>query len=285
MIFLSRKDTAFWQSVKRNNDTYHFYYNRLLDTAVNRYEWVGLPDTIDPRFLELTIFCDGCAVFFHDEVMGYLGLQAMYGGNLDVYHNPMQRTAYASNGYQKLLTEKDSVLIWNNALRMSGLSQLEQYAIRLYEVERAIDTNVKSQKTPILIRSSESQRLVMQNLYQKYDGNQPFIFGDKNLDIDGIKVLNTNAPFVADKLQLLKRQYWNEAMTFLGVDNVSTEKKERLVSDEVAGNLGAVEAQRLSGLNARREAVEKINKMFGLQISVDYRIKPQLMEEKREVEV
>lgn len=275
---MARKDNAFWQSAKRNSETFHSYYNRLLDIAVNRYDWENLPDTVDPRFLELTIFCEGCAVFFCDEVMGFLGLQVMYGGNLDVYHNPIDRTAYASNGYQKRLTNQDSVLIWNNALRTSGLPQLEQYAIRLYEVERAIDTNVKSQKTPVLIRSSENQRLVMQNLYQKYDGNQPFIFGDKNLDIDGIKVLNTQSPFVADKLQLLKRQYWSEAMTFLGVDNVSTEKKERLVGEEVTGNLGAVEVQRLSGLNARQQACDKINRMFGLNISVKCRITPQVLD-------
>ena len=110
----------------------------------------------------------------------------------------------------------------------------------------------------------------------QYDGNEPFIFGDKNLDFDGIKSLDTTAPFVSDKLELLKHQIWNEAMTFLGIDNINQDKKERMVASETLGNLGNVEAQRNVMLNSRRQAVDKINAMFGTNIEVDYRqnIKP-----------
>ena len=148
---------------------------------------------------------------------------------------------------------------------------VEMYARRLYEIERTIDVNVKAQKTPILIRATENQRLTMKNLYMQYDGNEPFIFGDKQLDMDGIKVLKTDAPYVADKLNILKRQIWNEALTYLGIENSNTEKRERLVSDEITSNLGGVAAQRFCRLNARRKAAEQINKMFGLNIQVDFR--------------
>lgn len=260
-----------WESALLNNRTYLQYYNRLLELAINMYEWKNLPNTVDERFLELTLFSDGMAVFFRDDVLGELCLQCMIGGELDVYRIPIDRTAYATNGYQMRLNNQNSVIIFNNYTHTNSMLDVEMYAHRLYEIERTIDVNVKAQKTPLLVRATENQRLTMKNLYMQYDGNEPFIFGDNNLDMDAIKVLPTNAPYVADKLNILKRQIWNEALTYLGIENSNTEKKERLVSDEVNSNLGGVAAQRFCRLNARRKAADQINKMFGLNIKVDFR--------------
>lgn len=260
-----------WESALLNNRTYLQYYNRLLELAINMYEWKNLPDTVDERFLELTLFSDGMAVFFRDDILGELCLQCMIGGELDVYRIPIDRTAYATNGYQMRLNNQNSVIIFNNYTHTNSMLDVEMYARRLYEIERTIDVNVKAQKTPLLVRATENQRLTMKNLYMQYDGNEPFIFGDNNLDMDAIKVLPTNAPYVADKLNILKRQIWNEALTYLGIENSNTEKKERLVSDEVNSNLGGVAAQRFCRLNARRKAADQINKMFGLNIEVDFR--------------
>ena len=260
-----------WESALLNNRTYLQYYNRLLELAINMYEWKNLPDSVDERFLELTLFSDGMAVFFRDDILGELCLQCMIGGDLDVYRIPIERTAYATNGYQMQLNSQNSVIIFNNYTHTNSMVDVEMYARRLYEIERTIDVNVKAQKTPLIIRATENQRLTMKNLYMQYDGNEPFIFGDKNLDMDAIKVLPTNAPYVADKLNILKRQIWNEALTYLGIENSNTEKKERLVSDEVNSNLGGVAAQRFCRLNARRKAADQINKMFGLNIEVSFR--------------
>lgn len=260
-----------WESALLNNRTYLQYYNRLLELAINMYEWKNLPDTVDERFLELTLFSDGMAVFFRDDILGELCLQCMIGGELDVYRIPIDRTAYATNGYQMRLNNQNSVIIFNNYTHTNSMLDVEMYARRLYEIERTIDVNVKAQKTPLIVRATENQRLTMKNLYMQYAGNEPFIFGDNNLDMDAIKVLPTNAPYVADKLNILKRQIWNEALTYLGIENSNTEKKERLVSDEVNSNLGGVAAQRFCRLNARRKAADQINKMFGLNIEVDFR--------------
>lgn len=269
-----------WESALLNNRTYLQYYNRLLELAINMYEWKNLPPSIDERFLELTLFSDGMAVYFRDEILGDLCLQCMIGGNLDVYRIPIRRTAYATNGYQAELDNTNSVIIFNNYTHTNSMLDVEMYARRLYEIERTIDVNVKAQKTPLVIRATENQRLTLKNMYMQYDGNEPFIFGDKNLDMDGIKVLKTDAPYVADKLNILKRQIWNEALTYLGIENSNTEKKERLVSDEVTTNLGGVEAQRFCRLNARRQAVKAINEMFGLNISVDFRQETQTVTRK-----
>ena len=260
-----------WASAELNNKTYIDYYDRLMELALNVFEWENLPPTVDERFLEITLYEMGYCLYFNDPIIGNLALTCTIGGRLDVYRIPILRRAYAVNGYNKMCSAKDSVLIFNNYLHTPTLLTIELFARRLYEIERAIDVNVKGQKTPKAILSSEQQRLTMKNLFMQYDGNEPFIFGDKNLDIEGIKSLDIGSPFVADKLQILKHQIWNEALTFLGIENSNQDKKERLVSDEVGSNYGNVEAQRNVMLNARRQAVKKINAMFGTDINVKFR--------------
>ena len=145
------------------------------------------------------------------------------------------------------------------------------FAKRLYNLDRIIDVNANAQKTPVLVQGTEKQRLTLVNLYKEFDGNAPFIFGDKNLDLNSLRAISTNAPYVADKLYQLKTQIWNEALTYLGISNLNIQKKERMITDEVQRNQGGTIASRYSRLEARREAVDKINRMFGTDISVDYR--------------
>ena len=178
-----RKRTP-WDSFDLNNRTYTHYYNRLTELAISMFEWRGLPDSIDPRFLELTLFSDGMAVFFKDDVMDkYLALQTMIGGNLDVYRIPKIRTAYAANGYNMKLDERNSVIIFNNMLHTNCLSDIELFAYKLYECDRTMVVNIKAQKTPVMITCDENQRLTMKNLYAQYNGNEPFIFGGKDIDM------------------------------------------------------------------------------------------------------
>lgn len=261
----------FCESAYMNNRTYLQYYNRLTELALSMFEWNNLPESVDQRFLEMCLFSDGMCVFFKDEVLGHLALQCMIGGNLDVYRIPMERTAYATNGYNKHLDKSDSVIIFNNYLHTNSMLDIEMFAKRLYNLDRAIDVNANAQKTPVLIQCDETERLMMKNLYKQYEGNEPFIFGSKELNAKGLTVLKTDAPYVADKLYELKTQLWNEALTYLGISNTNVTKKERLISDEVIRSMGGVIASRYSRLESRRQACEQINKMFGLDISVEYR--------------
>ena len=265
------KDTMFCESALINNRTYLQYYNRLTELAISMFEWKNLPETVDPRYLEMCLFSDGMCVFFNDEVLGFLALQVAIGGQLNVYRIPIERRAYASNGYQMNLTEENSVIIFNNYLHTNSMLDVEMFSKRLYNLDRAIDVNANAQKTPILIQCDESQRMTMKNLYKQYEGNEPFIFGSKALDVNGLKVLQTGAPYVADKLYELKVQYWNEALTYLGISNINTTKKERMITDEVTRNQGGVVASRYSRLKSRRQACRQINNMFGLDIWCDYR--------------
>lgn len=265
------KDYSFWDSARKNNATYIQYYDRLVELAISMFEWKNLPDTVDPRFLELTLFSAGQCLFFKDEVMGYLTLPNAQGGPLDIYRIPTNRRAYAVNGYNKPLTDKDSVIIWNNYLHTNSMLVIQNFAQRLWDLDRIIDINAKAQKTPILLLCNESERLSLKNFYKMYDGNEPMIAADKSFNTDSIQAVNTEAPYVADKIYTLKTEYWNEALTYLGISNLNLQKKERLVSDEVTRNMGGTIASRYSRLESRREACKKINDMFGLDIDVDYR--------------
>ena len=265
------RDREFWESGTKNNATFIQYYNRLTELSIAMFEWKNLPETVDERFLELALFSMGMAVFFKDEVMGYLALRTTISGGFNVYRIPIKRRAFADNGYNKELTIDDSVIIYNNLIRTNSMLDVRLFADKLADIDRTIQVNARAQKTPVLIQCDENQRLTMLNLYKEYDGNAPVIYGDKNLNPKGLNALKTDAPYNADKLYQLKTQYWNEALTYLGISNINSVKKERMITDEVTRNQGGVVASRYSRLESRRQACRKINDMFGLDIWCDYR--------------
>lgn len=269
------------ENVVMNNSTYYMYLWRLLDLAMSVFEWKNLPVGVDPRMLEMWLLQNGFCVFFYDEDLkyssngeapeGYAVLQCMIAGHWDMYNYPLDRRAYAVNGLNVELDETNSVLIFNDYLRVPMFPTLQLYAQRLAEIDRTIDVNVMNQKTPKIIRCTDKQRLTFQNLMMQVQGNMYWIMSDKNVDLKDVDILDVSSPYVANELQVLKHQYWNEALTFLGVENVTTEKKERLVSSEVFSNMGDVEAQRFTRLNARKLACTQINELFGLEIDCDFR--------------
>ena len=277
-------DYQFWESANANSIAEQYYLSRLSELAMSMFKWKNMPDSIDTRFLEYTLFYEGAAVFFKDKDLTernirkneqgedgtYLALQVVLGGDLNVYRVPNSRRAYAVNTYQKTLDPNESVIIWNNMLRLPEYGRMMFYANKLYQIDRAIDVNVKGQRFPIAILCDESQRLTMKNVYMQYDGNEPFIFGDKNLDLSNIQVVNTGSPYVADKLQQLKNNIWAEAMMCLGIPNSPSEKKERLVANEAKVSQGGTLASRSSRLEMRKMACREINDMFGLDIDVEY---------------
>jgi hypothetical protein len=275
-------DYQFWESANANTVAEQYYLSRLSELAMSMFKWKNLPDSVDSRFLEYTLFYEGAAVFFKDEYLSnselsdntdgsYLCLQVVLGGDLNVYRVPNNRKAYAVNTYNKQLNQNDSVIIWNNMIRLPEYGRMMYYATQLAEIDRAITVNVKGQKFPIAILCDESQRLTLKNVYKQYDGNEPFIFGDSSLDLNKmIQAINTGSPYVADKLQDLKNNKWSEAMMCLGIPNSPTDKKERLVANEAAVSQGGTLASRSSRLEMRKRACDEINKMFGLNIDVEY---------------
>ena len=253
-----------------NNLTYQDYYKRLRLLALSMFEWNDLPDTMDGRFLEKALYYYGLACFCDDWRMGWLSLRCIPSNDLNIYEEATKYTAYSIN-YSREYYRDEIVLVRNNLERIPTDMTIRLFARRLYEAERAIETNIKAQKTPVLIRCDEKQRLTLRNVYQKYDGNEPVIFGDKSLDISGIDVLKTDAPFVAKELEQYKQTVWSEALSFLGINSTPYEKSERLVKDEVNSNNQMVMMSAGVMLATRKKACEEFNKKTGMNISVRIR--------------
>lgn len=264
-----RRKTNFEESLFANMRTYGQYMAILKQIAISMFDWKNLPDSVDARYLEIALFYNGAGLYFNDEVMGNLALNMIFNGEFSVYGEPVSRRAFSRyNQYQKILDKNDSVIIWNNLDRTPTFPIIDMFARRLYNIDRTIDVNVNAQKTPTLIRCDEKQRLTLVNAYKEMDGNSPVIYADKSFDPSSITTLKTDAPYVADKLYELKSNLWNEALTYLGIPNANVMKRERLIKDEVLRSLGGTMANRYSRLQARQEAVEKINRMFGTNIEV-----------------
>ena len=269
----AKKQTAqFYDSLFDALSYQSFYRDRLTDIALSCVKWKNLPEEIDARFLEWCLFYDGMAIFFKDDITEkFVCIQVMPSGQFNMYRIPKERTAYAVNGYQNSdLNEKNSVIIYNNLLRKPSVQDIEIYAKKLTNIDLTLNVNVNAQKTPIAIICDETQRLTFQQLYQNYAGNMPFIFGDKGLNLDNVKSINTQADYKGEELNKLKTDIWNEALTYLGVSNVQYQKKERINTEEINRSMGGAFASRRSRIKARQNAVEEINKMFGLSIEVDF---------------
>ena len=263
------KNSYFDRSLFSNSTDIQYYLDQFINLSVSMFEWKNLPDTVDARWLELLLFSQGKAVFFKDEVIGYMTLAVAENGALNPYNVPTRYNAYGT-GYNKQCDLSDSVLIWNNATHTNSEFIIAKLCERIWNYDNIIDINVNAQKTPIAIACSEDQRLTLENVYMKYEGNEPVLFADKNIDWKAINVLRTDAPFVAADIYDLKVKIYNEALTYLGISNIVAEKRERLIKDEVNRSMGGVLANRQVRLSQRKRACEMINKMFGLDIDVEF---------------
>lgn len=274
-----------------NDATYFDYLERLKKICLSLFEWVNLPSGMDSRWLERCLYYKGQAAMLYDEDFGgYINTSATAAGQINIYGIPSRINCY-SYGYQSTRTtythnatnqkpEQGCILVMNNWERLPTASSIELFALRLYEAERATDVNIKNSKFPLLILTDDNQRLTMVNMYRQISGNEPAIFGDKNSGIESsIQVLKTDSPYIADKLMEYKKQIWNEALLFLGVNTIDVEKKERLIAAESSTNNEVTNLNLLSYLAPRKEACKLFNEKFGLtgtDKEIDVRVRSDL---------
>lgn len=271
-----------------NDQTYYDYLYRLKKIATSMFEWINLPSSMNSRYIEETLYYLGTAALLWDDNYGFINTKCASAGEINIYGLPTKVNCY-SYGYQdmrmlytglnKTKDNKECIMVMNTWDRTPTCSTLELFALRLYEAERTCDVNVKAQKTPVMLVVNDTQRLTMKNLYSQYDGNEPFIFGDKDsLSADTLKAIKTDAPYIADKLMEYKKQIWNEALTFLGINNLSLEKKERLITDEASSNNEVINMNLQSYLVPRKEACKLFNEKFNLtgDKAIDVRVRSDL---------
>lgn len=256
-----------------NNNTFTQYYYDLKLLCLSLFEYENLPDHINQKWIEEKLFTHGECMFYKDDVIGF-NVAKLTRDGVNHQDEPIYARPFATglNDSKKYKVGSECVIIRNNNLSLPLEMKVQLFAYRLAEITRTQDININAQKTPIVIICGDRQRLSLKNVFSQYNGNEPVIYGDKSLDIDSIKVLNTDAPVVFDKLQLQKHQVMNEFLTYIGINNANQDKRERLVADEVQANNESVESFFNVMLEARERAVEEINRIWGLNISVKKRI-------------
>lgn len=268
------KNNRFIDSAILNDETFQDYLNRFRKIALSMFEWVNLPKTMNENFIEKCLFYNGKCAFLKDEEMGFINTKVCSNGYLNIYGLPTKLNCF-SYDYSKsrdLFTTRendsqeltDCIYVMNNTEVIPTISTLELYAYRLYMCDRVCDVNLSGQRYPIMILGDEKSRMTLENLYSQYDGNKPFIFGKKELlDENKMQVLRTDSPFIIDKVTDYKKEIWNEALTFLGINNMSIVKGERLTKNESQENNELVNLNLLSFLKTRQQACREFNELFG----------------------
>lgn len=293
---LNQKNQMFIDSATLNILTYYDYLNRFEKLARSIFEWVNLPKSMNAEYLEKCLYFYGQACFIKHKDYGFINLKVSDNGEINIYDLPTKFNCY-SNNFQttrklfisteglseeerKSKENQECILVKNTSDRIPTYNTMNLFAMRLYEAERTSDVNLKAQKTPILIIVDEKQRILLENLFSQFDGNKPAIFGDKlQLDKNVIQCLKTDAPFLLDKLQDYKKEIWNEALTFLGINNIMIDKKERLITDEANSNNELINLNLQSFLAPRKLACEQFNEKFGLtntKNAIDVRVRSDL---------
>jgi len=251
---------------KMNQITYWQLYDHLSLLAKNMFKWEGLPDSVDEEYLEKVLYEDGKIIFLNDPTYGYMVARGNMSHNINIYEKPTHvRTNVHSNLFKNRdISTEECVIIRNNANETPTKKAVLLYSIRISDAQRTADVNIKQQKTPLIMLCDDKQKLTLENIYAKTDGNEPVIFGNKSMRevLNGIKVIETKAPFIADKLLKYKHDMTNEFFTFIGVNNVNTDKRERLVTDEVNANNEQIEFSAEIMLESRKRACKLINDMF-----------------------
>lgn len=245
-----------------------FYFQQLKMLITNVFKWEGLPDSCNADYLELSEFQNGQAIFFDEPTMGFLTLDCVDGDLVNVYGEPLNYIAGGNDYYTAEVSAKDCVIIKNNNLKRPTIILAELFASKLANIDLSQTINLNANKTPYMIACTEKERLSMTQLYTQQKGNAPLIVVNEGMDFDKFKVLKTDAPYLVNKLQDHKNQVMAELLSWIGLNNANTDKKERLITDEVNANNEFIELNKNSMLGQRQEACRRINEKFGLNVSV-----------------
>ena len=252
------------------------YLRVLQELAVNRFKWVGLPDSVNERFLEYTLMRRGLVVMYFDtDYDEYLALQGAGAGPLNMYDEPTTfRVTGNSTFVGKTVDASDCVPIWANVLRVPDWDIILTYAKKLASIDRTIDINLRNARRSRVIVTDETGQLSAQNINNQIDSGSPVITVNNtgyammehwtafDLGIHPDQIVN---------LQTSRQRIWNECMGLLGINFANQDKRERLVSAEVGANDEQIDSMKNVILAERQRAVRQMNDKFGLSVDIKLR--------------
>lgn len=242
--------------------------------AINIFEWKGLEEispSLTSEIIEETLFDKGSCLFFKDDNLGYMALPVAPANQLNVYRKPTNFRAIGNN-YTKEYNVDNSVLIKNNTLKKATFDIVDYYTSKLADIELTKDLHRNAHKMPLVLECTEDTQLTAKNIFKKIHSNEPVIFKNRTRGEGevGVNVLNANVTYINDKLEDDYHNYEARILTALGLDNYVEDKKERVQSAEVESQQEYIISSFRASLNERKKACKAINKMFGLNLSVDY---------------
>lgn len=255
------------------------YRRRMCNMAENVLLIKELPEYVDSGYVNKILLKDGAIVFFVDELYGLLALPYFNITMRDMYGRPQQVRVHGENGlYQRTLSniniykdedgneiiepkeEPEFVIMYDNQSRLSLYPDILQLSTRIGNIQRIQDINILQQKTPRIWNTSDEQVRSLKDALNMIDGNESVVMTlSPNMMKDTNCILEP-APYLADKLHDAKQELWNEFLTMIGVANTSFQKKERNITDEVQYSQGGTIANRYNRFEARKKAIDLINK-------------------------
>lgn len=270
----NRKNSGFfgdnyWQSSDFNQRCFNSYLVWLESMYINRFRWLGLPETCDQRFLEYSLLTTGVCSIAHPKSMPgvFFSTRANLNGRWNVYDTPSRWESIGNNGWRFQASPKSGVLVYDNRLRIPRFSQIEFFARRLAALDRIEDLNMQQQRTPWLITAPRESVNDAKQIYKQIQGGEPAILAKPTISNVTIDAINTSVPYLGKEFSDKKLALWDEIYAFMGISHVG-QKSERLTSEEVSASNEPANLMALDGLNARREAMEVFNLRFGQNVQV-----------------
>lgn len=263
-------DSKVRKRIVENNFRLNLIYNKYKMLSLNMFRWEGLPETIESRHIENSLFNYGLCLIVDDKDLGFISVPCIYGTNMNVNAVP---TEVITCGFNYIKTFKylgkdkgNCQLILNNDLAIGNEHYIFDYAQRMFEVENCIRVNINQQKFPWFVNTTPNNKKTMETMFNKIMNGEPYILGSKD-QIGDVEVLTLSTPYVADKLNEYKYELEREVLSFHGLNN-NFEKKERLLVDEVNSNNDFIDRNVELMYRQRKLACDQMNKKFGWNVRV-----------------
>lgn len=248
------------------------YIMYMLNRTQSMFKWNNLPDTIPERMLELYIQTNGnCIIGKHEnDLYAFTG---GYGGEPDAYYQPTQYVV--ANPYLKFnktfKIDDDCVLIRNDAMNMGLLPLFNRYATALAENDLSMNiVDINTRITSLISASDDRTKQSAEKFLDDVKNGKLGVIAESAL-LESIKTqpyagtsANGNIINLIEYHQYLKANWFND----LGLNANFNMKREAINGEEAGLNEDALLPLVDNMLNERQLACDKINEMFGTNISV-----------------
>lgn len=251
-----------------------YYRMKLLKLILQRFEFVGLPETWDTDYFLEHLFLDG-VICITDTSAGVLALKTGVTG-IGIFDQPTECIIVNPVLGQMRRTINEDCALIKIQLDYQGVGWiLNRYSTMLAMCDSSIAVNLLNTKATFVFgATSKAQAETFKAIFDKISMGEPAVFTSENnttLIKEQMFTMPAKENFIADDVQLLKRKIINEFLTDIGISNANTDKRERLVTDEVNANNDEIVANIQHWYDNINEGLNKANELFDLGLSCKIR--------------